>query len=114
MREIAFLFGICCSIRCCLKFNHVNGARGVRTPAHGVIIGYQERALGGKRAAEMMKQLTQIRTGLGFVRLGPEKECEMFPRLRDITVQDQECEQRLQPMRADRRDELLSAKKAQL
>ena len=66
-REIVFLFGVRCLRYCCLKLAYVDGARVVQPPAYGTVVRYEKRAFDRKRAAQVVDQLPEIRSCLGFV-----------------------------------------------
>ena len=62
---------------------------------------------------EVVQQLAQIGAGLGFVGVGPEKECGVLAVLRRGPMERKIGEQRLQARRRERGHELAANRHAQ-
>lgn len=98
----------------CLELEDIDGAIRVRPPACRVIVGDQERALDREGAAQVVKQLPEIRARLRVIGLGPQEKGEVLTGLRDVGMQDEVREERLQPVRTHRLENLLFEDEAQL
>ena len=68
----------------------------------------------GKRPAQVVDQLPQIRARLGLARFGPQEERQVFAGLGDIAMQHEKRKQRLQTICTKRREKMLSASESQV
>jgi hypothetical protein len=95
-----------------LELGDIERKRRAGMPAERARVG-MEKAIGRRqRTAQLVNQLAQVITGLGFVRIGPEEESEVLPWLGNIAMQYKVGEQRLQARRGDGRHPLVAVGKA--
>jgi len=78
-----------------LELSDVQYAGRVRPPLHGLGSDIEEELGVRQQGAEGCAGLAQIAVGLGFVRVGPEKEGQVLTRLGCVPAQHQKGQQRL-------------------